>query len=159
MMPLPDDEAFTAFVDELSRQGASVHTIASALNHSAWADPSGRKWHWRQVSAIADGSAEASSSASPVPAPPRADLPSARRLAVLRALRDWRPFDQWNVETIWECHEAGDSLTVIARTMNQAGVLAPDGRPWTRFWINVMLHVQVDATAGADRDAWVALTA
>ena len=159
MVPLPDDEAFTAFVIELSRQGASVRTIASALNQSAWADPSGRKWHWRQVSAIVVGTAGASSSSSPVMAVPRADRTSARRLAMLRALHDWRPFDQWNVEAIWQCHEAGDSLTAIARRLNQAGALAPDGRPWTRFWINVMLHVQDVATAGADRDAWVALTA
>jgi len=159
MVPQPDDEAFTAFVNELNRQGASVRTIASALNQSAWADPSGRLWHWRQVSAIVGGSSEASSGASPVVARPRADRASARRLAVLRALHDWRPFDQWNVETIWQCHEAGESLTAIARTMNRSGVLAPNGRPWTRFWINVMLHVHADATAAADRDASVALTA
>ncbi len=159
MLPLPEDETFTAFVNELSRQGASVRTIASALNQSAWADPSGRKWHWRQVSAIVGVPTEPSSSEPPAVTRPRPDRASARRVEVLRALRDWRPFDQWNVETIWQYHQAGDSLTAIARRMNQAGVPAPNGRQWNRFWVNVMLHAQEVATAGADRDAWIALTA
>jgi hypothetical protein len=165
VLPVPNDEAFVHFVNELSSAGASPQTIAGALNKSVWADPKGRRWHWRQVSAIlatpgARPEAPVVISTSDHEAPPQPDRLSARRLAVLRAIHDWRPFDQWNVDTIWARHQDGESLTAIANRMNRSGTTAPNGRPWTRFWVSVMLHMRAVAMAGAcDQDTAYALSA
>ncbi|HTW21110.1 MAG TPA: hypothetical protein VME70_12965 [Mycobacteriales bacterium] len=149
MVPLPSDPAFGWFVDGLRATGASPQTIASALNHSVWADPNGGRWHGRQVEALLAEpalrpAADADDDADP--------LLAFRRLALLRMVRDWRPVEGWHIERLWCWHQGGGTIRSMARRLNQAAVPAPDGGAWTGTWVSVLLYLRM-VTAAGDAEA------
>jgi hypothetical protein len=158
VLPVPSDDTFAGFIAGLHAQGASASTIAGALNRSEWADRDGRKWHWCQVAALIESQPAEPPESSPVAVEP--DGTPALRLALLRAVREWRPFDEWNVEAIWALHQRGDQIGEIATKMNRAGTLAPNGQQWTQSWVNVLLSVHLVVAAGDnDAEPFVALSA
>ena len=127
--------AWWGFVAAMWESGASMHTIAAALNRSPWADDGDRQWHWRQIAAVI------------APAPARRTQTQARRAAVQRdgsAVLEALEVERWrgiDLATRIGLHlERGESTATIAARLNRLGLRTERGTRWTGTAVDAFIR-------------------
>lgn len=131
--PVDARPAWWGFIAEMWEGGASLHTIAAALNRSPWAADGDRHWHWRQIAAVV---------APPPARRPRAPRPAAHRdrSTVLRALEVERERGIDLATRIGLHRERGESTATIAARLNRQGLRTERGTRWTGAAVDAFIR-------------------